>query len=160
MLSRPRKPPSKTLLPERSLRLTHQVKLSSSFWKRALEPVDVALPAPRLLEAVGEDRGPGVHRRVDVAEVPLVGGNLAVRVQVALAQHQVELLLAEVRIDQRQREHVEGEVPGRVPGILPLVRHRDDVGVVHVMPVVVARRAPASGLNGSAPRSSSQRSTS
>jgi hypothetical protein len=50
-----------------------------------------------------------------------------------------QLLLAEVRIDERQGEHVEGEVPGRVPGVLPLVRHGDDVGVVHVVPVVVAR---------------------
>ena len=33
MLSSPRKPPSKTLLPERSLRFTHQVKLSTSLWK-------------------------------------------------------------------------------------------------------------------------------
>ncbi len=34
MLSSPRKPPSKTLLPERSFRFTHQVKLSVSLWKR------------------------------------------------------------------------------------------------------------------------------
>ena len=33
MLSRPRKPPWKTLLPSASLRFTHQVKFSSSFWK-------------------------------------------------------------------------------------------------------------------------------
>ena len=32
MLSRPRKPPWKMLLPSASLRFTHQVKLSSSFW--------------------------------------------------------------------------------------------------------------------------------
>src|SRR6516162_2504688 len=36
MLSSPRKPPSKTFRPVRSLRLTHQVKLSSSFWKQLL----------------------------------------------------------------------------------------------------------------------------
>ena len=32
MLSRPRKPPSKMLLPSSSLRLTHHVKFSSSLW--------------------------------------------------------------------------------------------------------------------------------
>ena len=42
MLSRPRKPPSKTLLPSASLRFTHQVKLISSLWKIALEEVVVA----------------------------------------------------------------------------------------------------------------------
>src|SRR5207248_9558790 len=39
MLSRPRKPPSKTLFPSTSLRLTHQVKLMSSFCStRARKP--------------------------------------------------------------------------------------------------------------------------
>ena len=33
MLSRPRKPPWKALRPSGSLRLTHQVKFSSSLWK-------------------------------------------------------------------------------------------------------------------------------
>jgi len=32
MLSSPRNPPSNALRPEGSLRFTHQVKLSSSFW--------------------------------------------------------------------------------------------------------------------------------
>ena len=109
----------------------------------ALEPVPVALARLRLFQAVGEDGGPGMHRRVDVAEVPLVGRDLAVGVHVPLAQHQLQLLLAEVRVDERQGEDVEGEVPGGVPGILPLVRHRDHVAVVHVVPVVVARRGLA-----------------
>ena len=79
-----------------------------------------------------------MDRRVDVAEVPLVSRDLAVRVHVVLAQHEAELLLAEIRVDERQGEHVEGEVPGRVPGVLPLVRHRDHIAVVHVVPVLVA----------------------
>ena len=107
----------------------------------ALEPDDVALARARLFQSIGEDRGPRMDGRVHVAEVPLVGGDLAVRVQIVLAQHQVELLLAEVRVHQRERQDMEGEIPRRVPGILPLVRHGDDVGVVHVMPLLVARRA-------------------
>ena len=38
----------------------------------------------------------------------------------------------------RQRQRVEGEVPGGVPRVLPLVGHRDDVVVDHVEPVRVA----------------------
>ena len=64
-----------------------------------------------------------MHRRIDVAEVPLVGGNLTARMQVALAQHQIELPLAEVLVDQRQRQHVKRQVPRGVPRIFPLVRH-------------------------------------
>jgi hypothetical protein len=104
----------------------------------ALEPFDVALAAPGLLQAVREDGGPGVHRRVDVPEVPLVRRQLPARVQVILLEHQVQLRLAEVLVHQRQREDVEGQIPGRIPGVFPLVRHRQDLGIVHVVPVVVA----------------------
>ena len=108
--------------------------------KTALQPLDVALARARLFQAVGEDGGPGMHRRIHVAEVPFVGGDLAVRVQVVLTQHQIELLLAEIHVHQRERQDMEGEVPRGVPGILPFVRHGDDVGVVHVVPLRIARR--------------------
>ena len=149
MLSSPRKPPSKTLLPSRSLRFTHQVKLSRSFWNARSSQFEVPLAAPSLVDRVREDRGPGVHRRVDVAEVPLVRGNLPAGVEVLVPQHQVQLVLAEVLVDERQRKAVEGQVPRRVPRVLPLVRHGDYVGVVHVVPVVVAGAARRPALNGS-----------
>ena len=150
MLSRPRKPPAKRLRPSGSLRLTHQVKLSSSFWKHALEE-DAIAPAPGPGHLVDAPAGPGVDRRVHVVEGELVGGDLAVGVHVPLAQQQHELLLGELGIDVRERDHVEGEVPGGVPGILPLVRHRDHVPVVQVRPVGLRpniRPRAAAGLRG------------
>ena len=75
---------------------------------------------------------------VHIAEVPLVGRNLTVGMHVTFAQHQRQLRLSEVRIDKRQGEHMKGKIPGRVPRILPLVRHRDDVAVIHVVPMIVA----------------------
>ena len=103
-----------------------------------LKPADIALAVAEFVEAVGEDRRPGVYGRIDVAEIPLVRRDLAVRVQVAFAQHETELLLAEIGIDEGQGQHVEGKVPGRVPRVFPLVGHRDHIGVVHVMPLGVA----------------------
>ena len=44
-----------------------------------------------------------------------------------------------------ERDHVEREVPGRVPRVLPLVGHRDDVAVVQVLPVAVAAVLAACG---------------
>ena len=140
MLSRPRKPPSKTLRPAAILAVDPPGEVQEQLLEAALEPFLVALARLRLLQAVGEDRGPGMDRRIDVAKIPLVGRDLAVGVHVALAEHELELLLAEIRIDQGQGEHVEREVPGRVPGILPLVRHGDHVAVVHVVPLIVPRR--------------------
>ena len=131
--------------PRRSLRLTHQVKLASSLWKarlrKAMSPCARAAPA----RAVDEERRPGVHGRVHVAEVPLVGRDLPAGVQVRLAQHQLQLLLGEVHVHPRQRHRVEGQVPGRVPGVLPLVRHGDDVVVDHVAPLAVAHRPARRG---------------
>jgi hypothetical protein len=48
--------------------------------ERALEEIEVPLAARRLLHAVLEERRPRMHGRVDVAEVPLVGGQLTVGV--------------------------------------------------------------------------------
>jgi hypothetical protein len=84
-----------------------------------------------------------VHRRIDVRERPLVGGQLAVRVHVPLAQDEPELFLRDVGIDDGERDAVEGEVPGGVPGILPFVRHQQHVCVVNVGPLMItAKSAP------------------
>ena len=138
MLSRPRKPPSNRFLPSRSLRLSHQLKLKSSFWKMRLRNGMASGPSGLAVEAVVEQGRPGVHRRVDVAEVPFVRRKLAVGMLVAVAQHQIQLTGGEVRIDDGQGRRVEGQVPGGEPRVLPLVGHRDDVRVVHVEPVPVA----------------------
>ena len=79
-------------------------------------------------------RGPGLHRRVHVAEVPLVGGQRPVRVLEPLPAQQDQLVLRERRVDVRQRHAVEGQVPGREPGVLPLVRHRHQVEGIEVAP--------------------------
>ena len=91
-------------------------------------------------DLVHPQRRPRLDRRVDVGEVPLVGGQLAVGVHVPLAAEQDELGLGELGVDVGQRDAVEGQVPGGVPRVLPLVGHRDDVAVVEVRPLVVAAR--------------------
>ena len=113
--------------------------------ERGLEKLEVHFAAQRLLGAVEEQRGERVDRRVHVAEVPLIRGHLAGRVQVGAAQHQLHLALGEVGIGDRERERVEGQVPGRVPRVLPLVGHRDDVLVQHVEPLPVPR-LPKAGM--------------
>ena len=102
----------------------------------ALEELDVAPPEVPL-DLVEEVRRPGVDRRVHVAEVPLVRGDLPVRMGIEALEHQEELLLGEVEVDERERDRVEREVPRRVPRVLPLVRHRNDVAVEHVEPLGV-----------------------
>src|SRR6202008_3846496 len=87
ILSRPRNPPSKRLRPKRSLRFTHQPKF------------DVSLPNIRLRKsrsvwprtACSMRNRKIVDRRVDIAEIPLVGRDLPGRMQVRLAEQEVEL---------------------------------------------------------------------
>ena len=71
----------------------------------------------RLLGAIQEQRRKGVNRRVHVAEIPFVGGHLAVGVQVGAAQHQLHLILGKVGIHDRERQRVEGQIPCRVPRV-------------------------------------------
>ena len=150
MLSRPRKPPSKTLLPSRSTLLTHQAKLISSLWKHFSRKLAVGLAAADAVHVVDAPDGPRVHRRIQVGELPLVGGDLAGRVLELLEQQQPELLLGELGIDQRQRRAVEGEVPGREPRVLPLVRHGHHAHRVEVPPVRVADARARVGGGGQA----------
>ena len=140
MLSRPRKPPWNTLRPCGVLAVDPPGEVEHAACGTPARGTR-GRPGRRRLLAVDLEhppRGPGVDRRVDVAEGPLVGRELPVGVHVPLARQQHELLLGELGIDQRQRDAVERQVPGRVPGILPLVRHRDDVGVVEVRPLAIA----------------------
>ncbi len=67
-----------------------------------LEEGPVARAAAAALDLVDAQGRPGVHGRIDVAQRPLVGGDLPVGVHVPLAQEQEELRLGEVRIDEGQ----------------------------------------------------------
>ena len=84
---------------------------------------------------------PGVHRRIHVAERPLIRRDLPVRMHVPLAQKQSQLPHGEFGIHHRQRNRVERQIPGRVPRVFPLVGHGDHVFVVQVDPLRVAAHA-------------------
>ncbi len=109
-----------------------------------LEEGNVPLVAPALaVDLEHPPRRPGVDRRVHVTEGPFVRRKLAVGMHVPLSSEQHELVLRELRVDQRERNAMEGEIPGGVPGILPAVRHRDDISIVQVLPLRVASAPPA-----------------
>src|SRR4029077_14672900 len=76
-----------------------------------LEEIKVGLAPQRLLGPVEKDRGPAMHRRIDIAEVPLVGRDLSGRMEEKPHQQQVELLLGEIDVDGGERNSVKGQVP-------------------------------------------------
>ena len=79
-----------------------------------------------------------MHRRVDVAEGPFVGGQLAIGMHVALMEHQQQLVLGKVTVDQRHRNAMKGQVPRGVPGVLPGIGHEDDIIVAQMPPSLIA----------------------
>src|SRR5262249_15375399 len=81
---------------------------------------------------------PARHRRIHIAEIPFVGGNVAVGMLVPFPNDEIELRLGESRIDERERDAMESEVPGRVPRVLPGIRHRHHAFVVKVAPSGIA----------------------
>ena len=107
--------------------------------KHALEKLQVAVAAaPLAVDLIDAPGGPGMHRRVHIAECPFIGGNLTVGVHVPFARQQHQLMLGELGVDQCEGDAVERQIPGRVPGILPLVRHGNDVGVIEIAPFGIA----------------------
>ena len=93
---------------------------------------------PRTIAQVDLPCRPRVYRRVHVGEGPLVRRQLPVGVLRPLPAEQEQLRLGECRVDVRESDRVEGQVPRREPGVLPLVRHRDHVGERDVPPGRVA----------------------
>ena len=141
----PEEPAREQVSPRRVLAVDPPGEVEEQLLEHPREKSAIALAVGADGDLVDAPGGPGVHRRVHVAEGVLVGRELAVRVHVPLARQQDELLLGEARIDAREGDHVERQIPGGVPGVLPLVGHRDDVAVVEVPPLGVAPRQPARG---------------
>jgi hypothetical protein len=123
------------------------VKFSNQLVERLALRKSRSVRPQGLLGAMQEQRRPGMDRRVHVAEVPLIGRHLAAGVQVDALEHQFHLLLGEVGIDDRQRQRVEGQIPGRVPGYSHLSGIEMMSFVQHVEPLRVPGVAIA-GMQG------------
>ena len=75
-------------------------KVDSSLWKQFSRNAVGLAGADRVLSIDAPD-GPGMDRRVQVGEFPFVGGDLAVGVLELLEEHEPELFLGVLDVDQR-----------------------------------------------------------
>ena len=107
------------------------------FVKDRLEKRAIAFAGFFSLDLINAPRRPGEDGRIHVAEIPLVGGDLSVRMLVPFAHDDIELRFGEVTIDKGEWNTMEGQVPRCVPGIFPFVRHRHDAFVVKMPPLAV-----------------------
>ena len=65
----------------------------------------------RLVDLIDEEGRPRMHRWINIAEAPFIGGQLSVGVHVPLAQEQDELLLGKGWVNQCQWDAVESQIP-------------------------------------------------
>src|SRR5580700_5836298 len=113
-------------------------EVEKQFMEDFFEEAAIGYPADAALDFVDAPGSPGVDRRIYVTKSPLVGGKLPIGMHIPFAEEKDELLLREIRVNEREGDAVKAQVPGRIPGILPFVRHGDDVVVIEVGPLLVA----------------------
>ena len=81
------------------------------FMENRLKERAITFAALLPLDLVNSPRGPRDHGRINIAKIPFVCGYLPVRMLIPLAHDEIELALREIRIDQRKRDAMKGEVP-------------------------------------------------
>jgi hypothetical protein len=59
-----------------------------------------------LIDVVHKEGSPRIHGRVDIAKRPFIGRKLAVWMHVVGQQHELDLLLREIGVNQGQRHAV------------------------------------------------------
>src|SRR5260370_35547933 len=119
-------------------------KVQHQFLEDPLQKSAIALPSLFFFDFINPECDPGMPGRIHVTKGQSISGNLAIRMYIPLTQHEDQLFLGTVRINQRQCNAMERKVPGGVPGILPLVTHADYVGVIEMDPCFVAPTGPIS----------------
>ena len=74
-------------------------KIRAQLAKDSLQKIEVGPALQRLLGAVQKNRRKGLHRRVDVAEIPFIGRDLTGRMEIDLLEQHVELMFGEIDVD-------------------------------------------------------------
>ncbi len=114
------------LFPWLSTRLTHQAKLISSLWNVFFRNSISPCPVCDLLDFVHPPACPGVHRRIQVGKLPLVGRNLAVGMLELLKQQKPQILFCESGINQREGHTLRTPNPRPQTRDIPIGRARQE----------------------------------
>ncbi len=79
--------------------------------KYQLQEIPIRRARQRAVDFIDAPRGPGMHGWIRVAERPLVGRQLAIRMLIAVLHQQQQLTLGKRGIDQRERGRMKRQVP-------------------------------------------------
>ena len=112
-------------------------EIDQQFMKCAFQKIHIALAFHLLLGLVHFQYGPGLYGRIHIREVPLIRRKLPIGFHIPLPHDQQQLVLGKGRIRQRQRNTLKSQIPRGIPGELPFVRHRNDILVFQMLPIMV-----------------------
>src|SRR5580704_1923680 len=134
----------KNIVPFGILAVDPPGKIQQQLVKNAFEEIYVT-GAARSANLINPPGCPGMHGRIYIREGEFIGRDLAVGVHVPFPEKKLQLLLRKSWIEMSEGQHVEGEIPGGEPRILPFVRHRNYVAAEYLQPIMVASVPSAIG---------------
>ena len=96
----PEKSTGENILSLRIFPVDPPVEILHQALKRPLQKAEIR-PAQFFFNVVEKQSRPGMHWRIHVAEVPLVGRNLPIRMRIEIPQHEQKLILGKIEVHQR-----------------------------------------------------------
>src|SRR5690606_16171940 len=112
-------------------------KIEQQFLKHTFKKRDVGTAVYFFIDIINAESRPCVYGRIYITEIPLIGRQLAVRMDIPFLGEQAKLVFCELRINKRKGHTVKCKIPGCEPRVFPFVRHGDNVLVLHVFPFAV-----------------------
>ncbi|KAH3661380.1 hypothetical protein OGAPHI_006787 [Ogataea philodendri] len=113
-------------------------KVDHKLQEHTLQKLPVLSTIHLFLDLVDPVGGPGLNRRVGIGKVPLIRRDLALRRHVPLSGQEIQLLFGVIWVNHGERNSMERSVPRTVERILKVVRHRQNVFVVKMLPFLVS----------------------
>lgn len=107
------------IVPALVLTINPPSEIQQQFLEDTLEEGKILAAVQFALDLEDPKGGPGVYRRIDIAEIPFVRRDLAVGFHVPFPRKQIKLLLREGRVDDCQGYTVERGIPSSKERIFP-----------------------------------------
>jgi hypothetical protein len=96
-------------------------KVQQQLLKDAFEEFCVLSTMHFAFDVVGSPDGPSVQGRIDIGEIPFVGWDLTVGMEIPFAGEDIELFLCKLNVDHGERDAMERRIPGGEERIFPFV---------------------------------------
>ena len=137
ILSKPRNPPSKILLPFTVFSVDPPGKIDQQFLKNLFQEMEYHHTCLFFFNTIYLHCGPCLYRRIYIAEIPFVSRQLSIGFHIPFPHDQQQLVLGKSRIHHRHRNTMKSKIPCGIPGIFPFIGHGNNILVFQMFPVII-----------------------